>query len=375
MIQTSIPPRATGQRSVRDLRTAPTDIVRVAFVGLGERGLTVLRLMMLVPHARITVLCNHSEERINEVLGITGLRANEVKSYSGDDGYLQACADDDVDLVCVCTDWKSHVPVAVAAMRAGKHVAVEVPAALTMDDLWLLVNTSEQCQRHCTLLENCCYDPEVQEAIHRIHRGEIGDIVHAEGCYYHELTGRWSPWRLDINRRQRGDLYPTHEFGPLCMALGINRTDSLQTLVAMDSASWEGRRHYEEVFGQTAPDFQNGDHTTTLLRTAQGRTILLRHDVVTPQPYSRHLRFIGTRGVIETGHDSSSAHRDVCSSFHSIHDPMTYEMNRRLVNCLRQGLPLDIDVYDLATWCAVIPLSRLSVEAGYEPAAIPDFHR
>lgn len=375
MIHLPIPSRAAGQQSVLGLRTPPLETVRIAFVGLGERGLTVLRLMMLVPDARITVICNNSHERIAATLDATGLSASQVRCYSGADCYLEACQAEDVDLVYICTDWLSHVPVAVAAMRAGKHVAIEVPAALTLEDLWLLIDTAELCQRHCTLLENCCYDQEVQQAIRRIQQREIGEIVHAEGCYYHELKGRWSPWRLDINRRQRGDLYPTHEFGPLCMALDINRTDRLQTLVSMDSASWAGRQQYEESLGREAPDFQNGDHTTTLLRTALGRTLLLRHDVVTRQPYSRHLRFVGTTGVIETGHDTSEEQKEVCSSFHSVHDPMTYEMNRRIVECLHLGLPMDIDVYDLATWCAVIPLSRLSIESGFEPVEVPDFMR
>lgn len=373
MIHLSIPTREEGRKSVRGLQAPPLETVRVAFVGLGQRGLTLLRLMMLVPHARITVLCNTSSEQLAAALAATGLSTDDVRCYSGEDCHLEACQAEDVDIVYVCTDWASHVPVAVAAMQAGKHVAIEVPAALTMDDLWLLVDTAEQCQRHCTLLENCCYDQEVQQAIRRIRNQEIGEIVHAEGCYYHELKGRWSPWRLDINRRLRGDLYPTHEFGPLCQALDITRTDHLQTLVSMDSASWAGREQYEEAMGCEAPDFQNGDHTTTLIRTTQGRTLLLRHDVTTEQPYSRHLRFVGTRGVIETGHDTSEDQKEVCSSFYSVHDPMTYEMNRRIVECLHRGLPLDIDVYDLATWCSVIPLSRLSIESGSEPVNIPSF--
>ncbi len=375
MIQTPIPTRAQGQSSVLGLQAQPMSEVRIAFIGLGERGLTAMRLMSLIPQARITVLCDYSPERVETALNVMGMTAATVSCFSGPEGYRQACAAEDVDLVYICTDWLSHVTVAVAALRAGKHTAIEVPGALTLNDLWLLVDTAEQSRRHCTLLENCCYDQEVQQAILDIQHHAIGEIVHAEGCYYHELSGRWSPWRLDINRRQRGDLYPTHELGPLCMALGINRTDRLHTLVSMDSASWAGCQHYATVMGNEAPDFQNGDHTTTLIRTELGRTIVLRHDVMTKQPYSRHLRFLGTKGVIDTGRDTGGNFEQICSSFLSAHDPMTYEMNRRLIECLCQGLPLDIDVYDLATWCAVIPLSRLSIESGFQPVAIPDFLR
>lgn len=370
-----IPQRPEGQCPVRGMSAAPLPEVRVGIVGLGARGLTVLRLLLLVPGARVTALCCSQASSVAAACETFSIDGSDVGLYSGDEGYRQLCESDDVDLVVICTDWSSHAKIAVAAMLAGKHVAVEVPAALTMDDLWLLVDTSEQTRRHCTLLENCCYDDEVLTALRTIRQGDIGDVVHAEGRYYHHLADRWSTWRLDINRSQRGDLYPTHELGPLCMAMDINRSDRLLTLVSMDTQAFSGPETYRQVTGEAAPDYLNGDHTTTLLRTARGRTILLQHDVVTLQPYSRSLHIIGTRGDIVTSSDNGADPELVCSSFRSVHDPMTYEMLRRLVECLNRGLPVDIDVYDLATWCAVIPLSRLSLEAGSEPVAVPDFMR
>jgi len=375
MIRITIPQRAEGQCSVRGMKCEPLPVVRVGIVGLGARGLTLLRLMLLVPGARVTALCNISASAIDTACEALAIDPDGVARYSGDDGYLKLCRSDDVDLVVISTDWNAHTEIAVAAMQAGKHVAVEVPAALTMDDLWRLVDTSEQTRRHCTLLENCCYDEEVVAAIRDIRQGTIGEVVHAEGRYYHHLDGRWSQWRLDLNRSLRGDLYPTHELGPLCMALDINRSDRLFSLVSMDSNAFSGPVVYERETGTEAPDYRNGDHTMTFIRTALGKTILLQHDVITPQPYSRSLHIIGTKGDITTSSDNGTDPELICSSFRSVHDPMTYEMLRRLIACINQGQPIDIDVYDLASWCAVIPLSLLSIEAGNEPVAFPDFMR
>ena len=367
-----IPPRAAGQYSVRGLCTPPLGRVRVAFVGLGERGLTALRLTSLLEEACVTVLADVRHEAVEAARQL--LATPPVHCFEGDAAWQEACRCADADLVCVCTDWLSHAPIAVEAMRQGKHVAVEVPAATTMDELWKLVDTAEQTRRHCFLLENCCYDADIQRAVEAVQRGDIGQPVHAEGAYYHPLGERWSPWRLDINRRQRGDLYPTHELGPICQALGINRTDRLQTLVCMDSASFTGAEMYKVRACVEEADFQNGDHTTTLLRTQRGTTILLRHDVMSPQSYDRTIHIIGTKGDIRAGEDGTDPEA-VCTSFRSVHDPMTYEMIRRLIHSLAHGLPLDVDVYDLATWCAVIPLSRLSAEEGFVPVAVPDFDR
>lgn len=373
MIYPPQPPRPAGQQSVRGLRTEPLGTVRVALVGLGQRGQTALRLLALLPDTRITVLCDADEANTRTALQLLP-RDSQPTCLSGPDAYLEACRREDVDLVYICTDWTSHAPIALAAMRAGKHAAVEVPAATTLDELWQLVDTAEQTRRHCFLLENCCFDAEVMNLVTETRNGAIGKPVHAEGVYYHCLGERWSDWRLEINRRQRGDLYPTHELGPICQALDVGGTDRLQVLTCMDSAALTGPQLYHQRTGNEAADFQNGDHTTTLLRTALGRTILLRHDVMTPQPYRRDITIVGTAGQLRAGEDDAlEAAEGGC--FRSVHDPMTYEMNSRLIHCLSAGLPLDISVYDLATWCAVIPLSRLSVENGYAPVEVPCFDR
>lgn len=343
--------------------------VRIALVGLGDRGRTTLRLLSGIEGAKVAALCDLSPANVRAAQELAMSCGTEdffnpakVLCADGPEAYLRVCHAEDVDLVYICSDWNSHTAIAVEALCAGKHVAVEVPAATTLEDIQLLVSTAQASNRQCFLLENVCFEQQVIDAIASIHRGDIGELVHAEGSYYHCLGDRWAPWRLDINRLQRGDLYPTHELGPISQALGIGVSDRLETLVCMDSAPLTGPKAYETVMHKPAPDFQNGDHTTTLIRTARGRTILLKHDVLTVQPYERQLTFIGTQGRI-TLNDTGKAS----------HEQMTLNMNSRLIHCLRTGEPWDISLAELAVWCAVVPLSRLSTERGFAPVAFPEW--
>ena len=322
-------------------------------MGLGERGRKAVRMMSAMPDVRVAALCDSNADNIEAVAAYGDSRTLRT---AGAEAYRDVCRSADVDLVYVCTDWSTHATIALEALRCGKHVAVEVPAALTLDDIEALVAAAAASGRECFMLENCCFDERLLEATERIRRGEIGEVVHAEGNYYHELASRWTPWRLEINRRRRGDLYPTHEIGPICKALDIGVSDELQTLVCMDSAPLAGRQTYERALRREAPDFASGDHTTTLIRTRRGRTIVLRHDVMTVQSYERTLTFIGTAGRItieDAGKDS--------------HEVMTRAMNRHLVEALLNGRSPSISVSDMARWCAVVPLSEQSIQRGFAP--------
>lgn len=343
--------------------------VRIALVGLGDRGRTTLRLLSGIQGTEVTALCDLSPAHVRTALkwanncgSDTFVDPVSVHCADGPEAYLSACHAENVDLVYICSDWNSHVIIAIEALRAGKHVAVEVPAATNMADIQLLVNTVHETGKQCFLLENVCFDEQVMDAIAAIRRGEIGEVVHAEGSYYHHLGERWSPWRLEMNRRLRGDLYPTHELGPICQALRIGETDHLQTLLCVDSAPFTGPKVFQEIMQQEAPDFQNGDHTTTLIRTERGRTILLKHNVLTQQPYERKLTFIGTHGRISIDDAGKTSH-----------EMMSINMNRRLISALTNGEPYGISINDLAIWCAAVPLSRLSIEQGFMPIEYPRF--
>ena len=334
--------------------------INTAFIGLGDRGRTALRMLSAIPQVHVAAVCDKTEANINAALPYLPPSAVRV---ADDDAYLRVCNMRDVDLLYICTDWNSHARIALSALQSGKHVALEVPAAFTLDDIRLLVSTASSTGLCCFMLENCCFESQVLDAIAAIRRGDIGELVHAEGSYYHNLDDRWSPWRLEVNRQFRGDPYPTHELGPICMAMDIGRTDRLTTLVSMDSMPFKGPQVYERTLRKAAPDFACGDHTTTLIRTQRGRTILLKHDVVTSMPYERQLSFIGTHGRIVLNDTGKASHEE-----------MTRAMNDHLIQVLLNNVSPAISLQDMATWCAAIPLSAQSIAQGFAPVAYPDFY-
>ena len=348
-IQTPIPPRQAGQSQVLSLRTEPIPVVGIGVVGLGERGQKALERLREMAHARIVALCDVSESRLEEAQRLLGSSA-AARTYVGSAAYAELCQNPDVHLIYICTDWATHVPIALEAMNRGKHVAIEVPAALSLSDCWALVDAAERTRRHCTMLENCCYDSLHLSTLEAVRNDEMGTIVHVEGGYIHPIGDRWTPWRIAANQQFRGDLYPTHGMGPACQLLDIHRSDFIETLVSMDTVPFQ------------RDDFRNGDHTTTLMRTRRGKTILLQHNVVSPHDYTRRYHVVGTRKSVE-------------SSDSTPHNLMSQRMDSRLIQSLHLGQPLDIDVYDVAEWCAVSELSRLSLENGSMPVAFPDFTR
>ena len=293
--------------------------------------------------------------------------------------------------------------------------------AFTLDECWATVEAAEKCRRHCYMLENCVYDFFELTTLNMAQKGLFGEIIHAEGGYIHTLDEfwdmYWSDWRMRFNRENRGDVYPTHGIGPVCQALNIHRGDRMTRLVSMDTHSWRGKELWEKKYGpipEGEPDFQNGDHTMTMIQTEKGKTILIEHDVMTPRPYDRLYQLTGTKGFANkypvqgfmfsadgTGApvevENLSAHKFVPDAVrdklleeykHPItreleesakrvggHGGMDYIMDYRLIYCLRNGLPLDMDVYDLAEWSCLVELSRISLEHGGAPVEIPDFTR
>ena len=390
-IRTVVPPRKAGQRNVVGLTAAPMETVRIGIVGLGIRGQQALKRLSHIPGARVTALCDIDARTLSQITA-------ECPGVSSTTNWEELCALDGLDLIYICTDWQHHVPVALKAMEGGKHVAIEVPAANTLEEIWSLVDKAEQTRLHCMMLENAVYDRFEQTALAMARAGVFGEIVHAEGAYHHRLDFNKELWRREYNRNHRGDVYPTHGIGPVCQALGIHRTDRLQTLVSLDTAPITGKA----LTGDAG--FANADQTNTLLKTEKGRTILIEHNVMTPRPYSRMYQLVGTLGyaakypvpqvcLLEGGEEvlyEGERLEALLASYRpaflpaelvpvaqevDTHGGMDYIMDYRLVQALREGRPLDMDVYDLAEWCAVSPLSRLSLEAGGAPVSFPDFTR
>ena len=421
VIQVDVPKRPAGQEHVLGLAVAPIDTVRVGFVGLGSRGPYAVRRFTKIPGTKIVALCDIRPERVEysqEILRKAGLP--DAAAYSGSpESYKELCEREDIDLVYVCTDWVNHAPIALYAMEHGKHTAIEVPAATTLDEIWQLINTSERTRKHCFQLENCVYDFFELTTLNMAQQGIFGEILHVEGSYIHDLSdfwdGYWNNWRLDFNKDNRGDVYPTHGFGPACQLLDIHRGDRLKTLVAMDTKAVNGPKNYEKYTGEKCESFRNADHTLTMLTTENGKTMLIQHNVMTPRPYSRMYQLTGTDGFAnkypvqqyslrprENGPknvdlENLNAHKAVPEDVkkqlmeeykHRIHREiedearkagghggMDYVMEYRLVYCLRNGLPLDMDVYDLAEWCCITELSSISLDNGNMPVAVPDFTR
>lgn len=267
------PERAAGQENALQLRCAPIDTVRVAFVGLGMRGEEAVRRMMYIEGTRVVALCDYDSLRAENCQHFLTDRGQERAAiYSGEEGYRQLCEESEADLVYVATDWDHHFPVAKCAMEHGKHVALEVPSAMNLSQIWQLIDLSEQKRIHCMILENCCYDWYEMNTLNMAQQGLLGEILHVEGAYIHGLDEYWNQywhnpdgtdpdtlhWRLKYNMEHRGDIYPTHGLGPVTQLLNIHRGDRMKTLVAMDTKSVHGRELVEQKTGRPCPDFTRG---------------------------------------------------------------------------------------------------------------------
>lgn len=422
VIKTPTPKRPKGQTDVVGLRCDPIPTVRVAVIGLGMRGPGAVHRLTQIDGVEVVALCDVVEEnvkRVNERLEKAGLpKAKEF--YGNTEIWKEVTKLPNVDLVYVATDWKSHAKIGVQAMKDGKHVAIEVPAAMTMPEIWDLINTSEKTRKHCMQLENCVYDFFELTSLNMAQQGLFGELIHAEGAYIHGLQpfwgAYWNNWRMDYNQNHRGDVYATHGMGPACQALNIHRGDKMNFLVSMDTKPLQNPAYIKEKTGVAPKNFRNGDHTMTMIRTENGKTIQIQHDVTSPRPYNRMYQLSGTKGFAnkyptegyaldskEIGSDVAANHEDLnAHSFvpadvkkalmekykHPIvkdieekakrvggHGGMDFIMDYRLIYCLQNGLPLDMDVYDLAEWCCLAPLTEISLDNSSAPVEIPDFTR
>ena len=293
------PKRVEGQTSMLGFAAEPIETVRIGIIGLGMRGWGPLKRMAFIEGAEIVAICDLHQDRIDRSQKrLEEFGSPRADEHVGEEAWKELCKREDIDLVYIVTPWEAHTPMAVYAMEHGKHVAIEVPAATTVAECWQLVDTSERTRRHCMMLENCVYDHFELTTLNMAQHGLFGEIIHAEGGYIHSLDPWWdkyeSNWRLKFNQANKGDVYATHGLGPICFALNIHRGDRMTHLVSMDTNSWVGKELAKKSLG--TEEFANGDHTSTLIRTANGKTIQLSHNVYTPQPYSRRYQLTGTKG-------------------------------------------------------------------------------
>lgn len=386
--------------------------VRIGFIGLGNRGPGAVERMSHIEGVEIKALCDIRSEKVNAVKKTLEATVHQPTIYTNkEDEWKKLCERPDIDLVYITTPWSLHTPMAVYAMNHGKHVCVEVPAAKTIDECWQLVKTSERTRKHCMMLENCCYDFFELLTLNMVRQGLFGEIVHGEGAYNHDLlkgnfskTKYYDMWRLKENRRN-GNLYPTHGLGPVAQVMNINRGDKMDYLTAMQSNDFMMERMANELAAKDDfyKSFANkkfrGNMNVTTIRTDKGRTIMLQHDITSPNIYSRIHKISGTKGSalkyplpgkIAFGDEdwlSEEEYKKLEEQYQPPivkkvgelakqvggHGGMDFLMDWRSIDCLRNGLPLDQDVYDAALWSAVAPLSEWSVANRSSPITVPDF--
>ena len=389
----------------------PLDQVRVGFVGVGGMGANHLQNYLDIDGVQVKAICDIVPARVERAQQMV-VKAGQPKptGYTkGPTDFQRMCETEELDLVMTATPWEWHVPVCVAAMKNGKHVATEVPAAMTIDDCWKLVDMAEQSGKHCQMMENCCYDRIELMTLNIVRQGLLGEIIHAEAGYLHDLRsvkfdnqseGRW---RRAWSQKYNGNLYPTHGLGPVAQCMNINHGDAFDYLVSMSSPSRGMHEYAVEHFGPDSPQakeqFALGDVNTSLIKTKLGKTIILIHDTNLPRPYSRINLVQGTKGIAQKWPDriciQGISKNDEWENFEKFadkyehplwkalankgegrgHGGMDYIEDYRLISSLRKGQPLDQDVYDAAAWSAIVEASCLSVAQNGKPVPIPDFTR
>lgn len=408
---------------MQGFKCAPMERVRIGVVGVGRRGVWAVKRLSKISGLEITATADVEEYRVKE--GNQALEAEKKKpatAYLGENSYKALADDPNVDLVYITAPWPVHVPAALAALEAGKHCAVEVPCAMTIEECWQLVEAAEKHKRHVIPLENCCYGEDELFALNLCRNGVLGDLVHAEGAYIHnlaaenfaevdgckyftQLRGSWDRWRLKWNRLHDGNPYPTHGLAPICQYINVNRSDKLDYVVSVSSKQAGITEFAKTQFGEDSleakTEYRLADMNTSVFRTHNGRTIIIQHAVQTPRPYSRINLISGTKGTL-TGYPLRVAllpkyekwlegeeFQELKRKYtHPLiekagelakkvggHGGMDFMMDLRWSYCLMNGLPMDADVYDAATWSCLTELSEISVNNGSQPIAVPDFTR
>lgn len=388
------------------------ETVRVGFVGVGGMGSAHVQNYLNIDGVQIKAVCDIVAAKVERVQKMVSAAGQPTPTgYSKDKvDFMRMCEKEDLDLVMTATPWEWHVPVCEAAMKNGKHVATEVPAAMSIDDCWKLVETAEKYGKHCQMMENCCYDRIELMTLHLVRKGMLGEVLHAEAGYLHDLREvKFSKdgeglWRRAWAQTHNGNLYPTHGLGPVAQCMNINRGDAFDFLVSMSCPTRGLHEYAVEKFGadsaQARERYVLGDVNTSLIRTKLGKTIILIHDTNLPRPYNRINLVQGTKGIAHKWPDriyiegkAARAHQwDDFEKFaaeyeHPLwkaiaskgegrgHGGMDYIEDYRLIQSLRKGEPLDQDVYDAAAWSAIVGASCQSVSGASKPVALPDFTR
>jgi len=397
----------TARKTMMDVAFAKRE-PRIAIIGTGGRGTSLLG-NLLAADAQIIAICDIVKEKAEHAASMVvkaGQKAPELYT-DGPHHYEALVARKDVDLVLVATPWNWHAPMAVASMKAGKDVAIEVPGVTTIDECWQIVHTSEETRKHCMILENCCYGYNETLVLRMVHGGEFGELLYGEGAYIHDLRSILFAdvgeglWRRADHTKRDGNLYPSHGLGPVANYMGVQRGDRFGHIVSMSSPQrgldQYRKDHLKPGDPKWAEKYITGDMNTSLIKTVKGLTITVKHAISTPHPYDRINLIAGTKGLFQDyppriffdgmNKNEEWGSLDAWKQYdHPLwkkqgeiakkvggHGGMDFIMLYRLLQCVREGLPPDLDVYDAASWSAVAPLSVTSVSRGSAPVEFPDF--
>ena len=408
-----------------DFSAPKLEIIRTAFIGVGARGSGHLKSISKFDGVEVVGICDLYEDnvlrtsKVAEEIG-KGERHKNIGKYWGEDGKWKLMIKEvRPDVVFISTNWNNHSLMAIYSMENGAHAFVEVPIAVKLEDIWKIVNTSEQTQKHCMMMENVNYGRDELMYLNMCRKGVIGELLHAEAAYIHELRFQMSQeekgtgsWRTHHYAKRKGNLYPTHGLGPVAQYMNLGRKeDTFQSIVSYSTPAVGRKLYAEKNYSKDHKwnklDYKNGDLNTSIIKTSIGRTILVQWDETSPRPYTRHNLVQGTKGILagfptrvalEEGFEEVSKNHhswiqgDELKQLYEKYDhPLYKRLNQkttnsghggmdgimlyRIIECLRNGLRLDQNVYEGCFWSAVTPLSGKSISHGGMPQKFPDFTR
>lgn len=402
------------------------DTVKIALIGVGARGSGHARDFASLEGTEIVAIADLYEDWAKRTADKCkeagkGKRHQDIKLYTGDENlWKQMLTDVKPDAVIISTNWHNHAPMAIETMKQGAHAFVEVPIAVTIEEMWQIVDTSEATGKHCMMMENVNYGRDELMFLNMVRQGLIGDLLHGEASYIHELRFQMEEqergtgsWRTHHYAKRNGNLYPTHGLGPVAQYMNLARTDDNFASMVSYSTPAMGRKRYAEKNYEADHkwnqlDYKGGDLNTSIIKTTMGRTVMVQWDETSPRPYSRLNLIQGTSGclagfptrvALEGGvegftdsHHSWAEGKEALAALREKYDHPLYKklnestknsghggmdgiMRYRIVECLRNGWPLDQNVYEGCFWSAVGPLSEKSVAEDGMRQAFPDFTR
>ncbi len=415
-----------NQSYMGGFKTNPIREIKAAFVGVGDRGRIHARNFNRFQGTKIVGVSDLYEARVKET--ISSLNSEEsIKGYWGKENlWIKMIKETEPDVVFISTNWDNHAPMAIKSMKLGSHAFVEVPLANTIEDLWGIINTSEKTRKHCMMLENVNYGREELMFLNICRKGLIGDLIHGEASYIHDLRAQMfqkdetsfdgypgtGSWRTKQYSKNIGNLYPTHGLGPVAQYMSLARKeDNFNKIVSLSSPS-KGRylmakKYFDKSHEWNNLEFKNGDINTSIIQTTYGKTIMIQWDETSPRPYTRHNLIQGTMGVLtgfptrvffdseenqnSIGYFPWIEGKDLSEIYEKYDHPLYKKLNEktansghggmdgimmyRIIECLQKGEPLDQNVYEGAFWSAVTPLSAKSIVSGGNPQNFPDFTR